>query len=147
MRTKSIWFAALLIGAAACGPFTSGDTAADEGATTTADGGTAESDAPQVDGGSSNGNAGAADAGSRQVFTAHDLHVTGLSGDVVYAHRIKAREVRSDALIMIADSELPEAGDHDVHADVITAAEVRVHDVEANWVHAGTLYVRKLETK
>jgi len=24
---------------------------------------------------------------------------------------------------------------------------VRVHDVEADWVHAGTLYVRKLETK
>ena len=34
-----------------------------------------------------------------------------------------------------------------VSAGVISAAEVRVHDVEADWVHAGTLYVRKLETK
>jgi len=127
----------LLIGAAACGPFTTGGSASDEGATTTT----------PVDGGTSNGNARSPDAGSRQVFTAHDLRVEGLSGDVIYAHRIKAKEVRSDELVMIADSELPEAGDDDVHGGVISAAEVRVHDVEADWVHAGTLYVRKLETK
>jgi hypothetical protein len=144
----------LLIGAAACGPFTTGGSASDEGATTTtpADGGTAQSDAPQIDGGTSNGNAGptdagSPDAGSRQLFTAHDLRVEGLSGDVIYAHRIKAKEVCSDELVMIADSELPEAGDDDVHGGVISAAEVHVHDVEADWVHAGTLYVRKLETK
>lgn len=149
MRTKSSWIAALLIGAAACGPFTTGGSASDEGATTTTpvDGGTAQSDTPQLDGGTSNGNAGSPDAGSLQLFTAHDLHVEGLSGDVIYAHRIKAKEVRSDELVMIADSELPESGDDDVHGGVISAAEVRVHDVEADWVHAGTLYVRKLETK
>jgi len=149
VRTKSSWVAALLIGAAACGPFTTGNSPSDEGATTTtpADGGTAQSDAPQIDGGTSNGNGGPADAGSRQVFIAHDLRVEGLSGDVVYAHRIKAKEVHSDELVMIADSDLPEAGDDDVHGGVISAAEVRVHDVEADWVHAGTLYVRKLETK
>ena len=146
---KRSWIAALLIGAAACGPFTTGDTAPDEGAgaTTPADGGTAQSDAPQIDGGTSNGNAGSPDGGMRQIFTAHDLRVEGLSGDVIYAHRIKAKKVCSDKLVMIADSELPEAGDDDVHGGVISAAEVRVHDVEADWVHAGTLYVRKLEAK
>jgi hypothetical protein len=149
VRTKKSWIAALLIGAAACGPFTTGGSASDEGATTTtpADGGTAQSDAPQVDAGTSNGNGGSADAGSRQLFTAHDLRVEGLSGDVIYAHRIKAKEVCSDEVVMIRDSELPEPGDDDVHGGVISAAEVHVHDVEADWVHAGTLYVRKLETK
>jgi hypothetical protein len=137
-----------LIGAAACGPFTAGDGASDEGATAASpdDGGTAQSDAPQLDGGTS-GNTGPADAGPPDIFSAHDLRVEGLSGDVVYAHRIKAHEVRCDKLVMIADAELPEPGDDDVHGGVISAAEVRVHDVEADWVHAGTLYVRKLETK
>jgi len=48
---------------------------------------------------------------------------------------------------MIADSELPQPGDQDVQGGVVSADEVRVHDVEADWVRAGTLYVRKLEVK
>src|SRR5205814_3137429 len=150
--------AILLIGAAACGPFTSGDVPADEGATTTSspDGGTAAASSPdggtagasaEMDDGAAGGNSGAPDAGPPQLFTAHDLRVQGLSGGVVYAHRIKAKEVCWDELVMIEDSELPEPGDDDVHGGVISATEVHVHDVEADWVHAGTLYVHKLETK
>ena len=71
VRTKSSWIAALLIGAAACGPFTTGGSASDEGATTTIppDGGTAQSDAPQLDGGTSDAYA----TGSALVA----LHLTG----------------------------------------------------------------------
>ena len=70
-----------------------------------------------------------------------------MSGDVVFAHRIKAKDVNCARLVMIADSELPQPGDRDVHGGVVSADEVRVHDVEADWVRAGTLFVRQLEVK
>ena len=65
----------------------------------------------------------------------------------VFAHRIKAKDVRCDRLVMIADSDLPQPGDRDVHGGVVSADEVHVHDVEADWVRAGTLFVRQLEVK
>jgi len=141
----------LLTAAAACGPFVTGDQTGAEGASASAgsapDGGIAQGDGttPQLDGGI----AGAAEDGgaARQVFSAHDLRVDGLSGDVVFAHRIKAKDVNCARLVMIADSELPQPGDRDVHGGVVSADEVRVHDVEADWVRAGTLFVRQLEVK
>jgi hypothetical protein len=126
-----------LTAAAACGPFVTGDQAGDEGASAASppDGGTAQGGATE-DGGA-----------ARQVFTAHDLRVDGVSGDVVFANRIKAKDVRCERVVMIAGSDLPPPGDQDVHGGVVSADEVRVHDVEADWVRAGTLYVHKLETK
>jgi hypothetical protein len=141
-----------LFTAAACGPFVTGDGPADQGASASgaspSDGGAAQDNGagPELDGGPSG--AEAEDGGSPpQMFTAYDLKVEGLSGDVVYAHRIKSKDVRYDHLVMIAESDLPEPGDQDVVGGVVCAVEVHVHDAEAKWVRAGTLYVHKLETK
>ena len=152
MRMPARWISVcLLSAAAACGPFSTGEQTGAEGASASAaspaDGGTAPGDGtvPQLDGGLSGATG---DGGSApQVFSAHDLRVDGLSGDVVFAHRIKAKDVRCDRLVMIADSDLPQPGDRDVHGGVVSADEVHVHDVEADWVRAGTLFVRQLEVK
>jgi len=139
----------LLTAAAACGPFVTGDQTGAEGTSASAgsppDGGTAQGDGTSADAGV----AGASEDGgtARQIFSAHDLRVDGLSGDIIFAHRIKTKDLRCEQLVMIADSELPQPGDQDVQGGVVSADEVRVHDVEADWVRAGTLYVRKLEVK
>jgi hypothetical protein len=162
VRRASIWVAFVLVAAAACGPFTTPDGAEDEGATTTTspgDAGTAQPEVPRSDAGTSANNRGAPDAGAPannrgtpdagapHVFAAHDLKVEGVDADVLFAHRIKAKEIRCNELVMIADSDLPDPGEEDVKGGVISATELHVHDVEADWVHAGTLYVRKLEAK
>jgi hypothetical protein len=140
---RGVWIAALSISLCACGPFTAGEPP-DERATAGApDGGAPQAGAS--DAGPSVGES--VDGGVPQVFSAHDLKIEGLSGDVVYAHAIKAKQVVCDEIVIVADQELPDWGDDDVHTDVISASEVRVHDVEASWVHAGTLYVHKLEKK
>ena len=150
MRTSVRWISTcLLTAAAACGPFVTGDQTGAEGTSASAgsppDGGTAQGDGTSADAGV----AGASEDGgtARQIFSAHDLRVDGLSGDIIFAHRIKTKDLRCEQLVMIADSELPQPGDQDVQGGVVSADEVRVHDVEADWVRAGTLYVRKLEVK
>src|SRR4051812_49248721 len=78
---------------------------------------------------------------------AHDLKVDGIRADVIYAHRVKAKELRCGQVILASDDELPPAGTHDISAGVVSASELHVHDVEAGFIEAATLYAHELKLK
>src|SRR4051812_14930615 len=149
--------------AAACGPFASGEMPGDEEAASAGrdpsapDAGAFAGDAGSpgaTDGGVAAGPpdaGGTPDAGPaprpRQVYLAHDLDVEGLRADVIWAHAVKAKELRCGEVIVVGDHDLPAPGPQNVSGGVISADEARVHDIHADWIEADTLYVRKLEVK
>ena len=152
MGMSGRWFAVCLLPAIACGPFTSGDGARQEEPSATpsqtpaGDAGTGPSGGgiDSTDG----GNADPAGGGSaKEVLVLHDVHVEGITADVIYAHDVKAKSIRCDQLVTVDDADLPEPGKRDVKGGILSTGELRAHRVEASWIEAGTLYVRSLETK
>jgi hypothetical protein len=119
-----------LLAAGACGPYsddsqsTAGSNAPVGGAGAPPDGGTDGGQQPQ------------------QLLVVHDLHADSLTAAVVYAHDVKAKELRYDNLVTICDCDLPPPGNQDMRdGRDVTANEVHAHHVDVKLLQAGTLYV------
>ena len=171
------WLCLLLL--FSCGPYVASDgeasPAASPGSAAPGDGGSAaqgsDGTATQDGGGApaaqeggsapaaqDGGSAQAQDGGSAQaqdggsppaILSVRDVQVDGVRASVLYAHNLKARDVRCGRLVFVKDSELPSPGEDDYKAkgDLLDAEEIHAHDVDAQWIEVDTLYVRSLKSK
>jgi len=143
-RLRSSLPACLL--ALACGPLAM-DGGPEGSASTGSDGGVAVADAgaqPQPDAGSATGGP---QGGTGRVTAVRNVKADAVRATTIYAHSIKADSLRCGRVVAVAESDLPPAGNQDLHNDNVAADELHAHDIDADLVQAATCYATKVDAK
>jgi hypothetical protein len=81
------------------------------------------------------------------VTTVRNVKADTVRASTIYARSIKADSLRCGRVVNVSESDLPAAGNQDVHADNVSADELHAHDIDADLVEAGTCYANKVDQK
>ena len=99
---------------------------------------------PQPDAGSATGGP---QSGGARVTAVRNVKADSVRATTIYAHNIKADTLRCGRVVAIAESDLPPAGNQDLHNDNVAADELHAHDIDADLVEAATCYATKIDAK